>query len=96
MRALFLFLVFIFLLPFHVFAADFKWTYEDGYRDRLLYVHPFVNYNFNSYWYNRWEANYFSGHGFLFNVGSVTTHELLVDGHLVLNQSLGAGCPILH
>ena len=91
MRALFLFFVFIFWLPFKLFAVDFKWTYEDGYRDRLLYIHPFINYNFNSSWYNRWEVNYFSGHGFLFNVGSVTTHDLLVDGSLVINQALGKG-----
>lgn len=91
MRLLFLLFIVIILLPISSFAADFKWTYEDGYRDRLLFIHPYVNYHFNSDWYNRWEANYFSGQGFLFNVGSVTTHDLLVDGSLVINQSLGKG-----
>ena len=81
----------ILLISVSVYSQDFEWTKEFGYQDRLLFIHPFVNYDYNAYWYYDWEKNFFKGNGFLFSVGSVTTHELLVDGHLTLNQSLGAG-----
>jgi len=72
-------------------AAPPEWRYEDAYRDRLAYLHAYLNYDFNAVWYNDWEENYFSGNGFLLAVGSVTTHDLLVNGSLVINQSLGNG-----
>jgi hypothetical protein len=91
MKSLIIFLTIILLVSASLYSQDFEWTKEFGYQDRLLFIHPFVNYDYNAYWYNDWEKNYFKGNGFIFSVGSVTTHELLVDGQLVLNQSLGAG-----
>jgi len=91
MKSLFILLLIITFSINTASGQDSKWTYEFGYQDRLLFIHPFVNYDYNAYWYNDWEKNLFSGNGFLFSVGSVTTHELLVDGDLVINQSLGAG-----
>jgi hypothetical protein len=91
MKSLFVLLIFIILTSTSIYGQDFEWTYEFGYQDRLLFIHPFVNYDYNAYWHNDWEKNLFSGNGFLFSVGSVTTHELLVDGDLVINESLGAG-----
>lgn len=82
-----LFLIAVVLNPLS--AGD--WYDDNSYQDRLLYLHAFVNYGFNPYWQFNWERNYFSGHGFLLGVGSVTTHDLLVDGKLVINQDLGAG-----
>jgi hypothetical protein len=91
MKSLIILLTIILLTSTSLYSQDFEWTKELGDQDRLLYIHPFVNYDYNAYWYYDWEKNFFSGNGFLFSVGSVTTHELLVDGHLVINQSLGAG-----
>jgi hypothetical protein len=91
MKSLFIILILFIISTTPLFSQYFKWDKELGYQDRLLFIHPFVNYDYNAYWYYDWEKNYFSGNGFLFSVGSVTTHELLVDGHLVINQSLGAG-----
>jgi len=72
-------------------AAEPEWKFEDAYRDRLAYLHAYLNYDFNALWYNDWEKNFFRGNGFLLAVGSVTTHDLLVNGSLVVNQSLGNG-----
>jgi hypothetical protein len=72
-------------------ATDFEWTFEEAYDERFLYLHPLVNYNFNAQWQYDWERNLFKGQGFSLSVGSVTTHDLLVDGSLVLNQPLGEG-----
>jgi len=85
------FILIIFASVIYVHGQISEWTYEHGYQDRLLFIHPFVNYDYNAYWHNDWEKNFFSGNGFLFSVGSVTTHELLVDGALFINQALGAG-----
>ena len=68
-----------------------NWSFEDDYQDRLLFIHPFINYDYNAYWYYDWEKNLFKRNGFLFSVGSVTTKDLLVDGTLVINEYLGAG-----
>lgn len=91
MKFLYIFLFFISFTFVSVYGQGSKWTYEFGYQDRLLYIHPFVNYDYNAYWCNNWERNFFKGNGFLFSVGSVTTNELLVDGALVINESLGKG-----
>ncbi len=91
MKSLFIFLFIVSISINCVNGSDSDWTYEFGYQDRLLYIHPFVNYDYNAYWYNNWERNFFKGNGFLFSVGSVTTSELLVDGALVINESLGKG-----
>ena len=91
MKSLFIFLLIVSISIICVNGSDSEWTYEFGYQDRLLYIHPFVNYDYNAYWYNSWERNFFKGNGFLFCVGSVTTHELLVDGALVINETLGKG-----
>ncbi len=80
MKSLFVILFLVSFTFVSVYGQDSEWTYEFGYQDRLLYIHPFVNYDYNAYWYNSWEKNYFKGNGFLFSVGSVTTHDLLVDG----------------
>ena len=66
-----------------------NWSFEDDYQDRLLFIHPFINYDYNAYWYYDWEKNLFKRNGFLFSVGSVTTKDLLVDGTLVINEYLG-------
>jgi len=91
MKTLFIFLLVISFAFNTVYSQNSEWTYELGYQDRLLFIHPFVNYDYNPLWYNDWEKNFFKKNGFLFSVGSVTTHELLVDGSLVINESLGAG-----
>ncbi|MCK4560102.1 MAG: hypothetical protein KAV45_09985 [Calditrichia bacterium] len=91
MKSLFVFLFIVSISIIGVNGSDSDWIYEFGYQDRLLYIHPFVNYDYNAYWYNNWERNFFKGNGFLFSVGSVTTSELLVDGALVINESLGKG-----
>jgi len=78
MKSLFIFLLIVSISIICVNGSDSKWTYEFGYQDRLLYIQPFVNYDYNAYWYDSWEKNYFKGNGFLFSVGSVTTHELLL------------------
>jgi hypothetical protein len=77
---------FVLFLP-QLFASESDWTFEDAYRDRLAFLHAFLNYDFNAIWHSDWEKNYFSGNGFLLAVGSVTTHDLLVNGSLVINQS---------
>jgi len=72
-------------------SAAPEWGFEEAYDDEMLYLHALINYRFDQRWYNRWEANLFSGNGFLFSVGSVTVDDLLIDGHLVLNNDLGSG-----
>lgn len=65
--------------------------YEEPYRDRLLYVHAFLNYELNAFWLYEWEQRFFSSNGFRLTVGSVTTTDLLGDGQLALNPDLGGG-----
>ncbi len=72
-------------------TASPEWTYEDAYDDRMLYLHALINYRFDQHWYDRWESNLFAGNGFLLSVGSITVDDLLIDGHLVLNNDLGSG-----
>lgn len=83
--------ILVFLLSSEVAAEDFQWEFEDTYRDRMLYLHAFMNYQLDAFWQWEWEQSYFSRHGFRLTVGSVTTDELLVDGQLVINQDLGGG-----
>jgi len=91
MKSLIVIALILTITSISVYSQDSEWTYEFGYQDRLLFIHPFVNYDYNAFWHYDWERNFFKGNGFLFSVGSVTTHELLVDGVLVINESLGAG-----
>jgi hypothetical protein len=90
-RNIFFFLLSSFFYLHPLGAAEAEWKFEDAYRDRLAYLHAYLNYDFNAVWYNNWEENYFRGNGFLLAVGSVTTHDLLINGSLVVNQSLGNG-----
>ena len=85
------FVLFLMIWFVSVSATDIPWVEDNRYKDRLLYLHAFLNYEYNPYWRYNWERNLFSGNGFLYNVGSVTTHDLLVHGQLVINEELGAG-----
>lgn len=84
-------LLIILLFKSAIFAADFKWTFERGYKNDMLHLHSFVNYEFNPLWHYTWEKNLLKGNGFKFCIGSVTTNDLIGDGQLVINQDLGAG-----
>ena len=61
MKSLIILLLITVLSFISVYGQDSEWTYEFGYQDRLLFIHPFVNYDYNAYWYNDWEKNLFSG-----------------------------------
>lgn len=72
-------------------GGEVAWTFEEPYRDRLLYVHAFLNYELTAFWQYGWEQRFFSSNGFRLTVGSVTTTDLLGDEQLALNPDLGGG-----
>jgi hypothetical protein len=84
--------VIICILPIEIlFGQNFKWIFEDPYRDDLLYVHPLINYDYHPLWQNEWERNLLSNNGLRINVGSVTTYDLLGEGKLFINEDLSNG-----
>ena len=83
-------IILIFVSGQLIFAAP-EWSFDEAYDDNMLYLHALINYRFDQRWYDRWEANLFTGNGFLLSVGSVTVDDLLIDGHLVINHDLGSG-----
>jgi hypothetical protein len=72
-------------------AEDNIKIYEEPYHDRILYLHPLINYTPPIEWYHQWEQNLFKTNGIYISTGSVTTDDLLVDGRIVVNQELGSG-----
>jgi hypothetical protein len=65
--------------------------YEEPYHDRILYLHPLLNYVPPIEWYHEWEQNRFTTNSVYISTGSVTTDDLLIDGRVTLNQDLGSG-----
>jgi len=71
------------LPPPFPFVTDFD--------DRLVHVHPEVNYALHPDWLARWERGRMGRGGMLGTFGSSATDELMVDARWALNPGLGGG-----
>ena len=74
-----------------VARAQPDWPYETDFDDRLLHVHPELNYAQHPDWLAAWERGRLAEGQFLGTFGSSATDELLVDARWSLNPELGAG-----
>lgn len=72
-------------------AAEPDWPYERDLRNRLLLLHPLVNYALHPDQRAAWERQRISGSAVLATIGSVHTEELLIDARWALNADLASG-----
>jgi hypothetical protein len=70
-------------------AAAPPWPYPDQLRDRLVWVHPLVNYAFDPRWQREWERELARGRAIRTNVGSVSTDDLLTVVQVNVSEPLG-------
>jgi len=66
------------------------WTFEDPYRDQMLYLHALLNYSYDLQWQFDWERRQLVGNSLRVKTGSVTSTELLTDIDLNINATLSA------
>ncbi len=87
MFKIFRWFVVVFLgITFQVPAGE--WEYDDRYKDELLFLHAFVNYDFNPEWYFFWEENRLRKNQTRMSFGSVEINDLLCNYHTVVNAPL--------
>ena len=72
-------------------AVPPDWPYQTGFGDRLLHVHPELNYTQHPDWLDAWERGRLGAGEFLGNFGSTATDELLIDARWTLNPELTHG-----
>jgi len=68
--------------------VPFQGYYDSQNKEKLLYLHNLVNYNFSPKWYFKYDNNFFSRNSIMFSFGSVETEDLHSDFNLHLNQML--------
>ena len=68
-----------------------EWDFDDAYREELLYMHAFVNYDFDPDWQQRWEKKLMKDKGLRISYGSVTSNKLFQHEDVIINQNLGDG-----
>ncbi|MBN2425955.1 MAG: TonB-dependent receptor [Calditrichaceae bacterium] len=69
-------------------AQSIKWTYDQGFKDDLLYLHVLENYSYHPLWSLEWEKFRFKTNNALLNFGSVEIHDLLNDIRILINQPM--------
>jgi hypothetical protein len=72
-------------------AAEPDWSYERDLRNRLLLLHPLVNYALHPDQRAAWDRQRLAGSALLATIGSVHTEELLIDAQWALNAELASG-----
>lgn len=72
-------------------AAEPGWPYERDLRNRLLLLHPLVNYALHPDQRTAWERQRIAGSAMFATIGSVHTEELLIDARWALNADLASG-----
>jgi hypothetical protein len=72
-------------------AAEPDWPYERDLRNRLLLLHPLLNYAVHPDQRAAWERERVAGSAMLATIGSVHTEELLIDAQWALNADLAPG-----
>lgn len=72
-------------------AAEPDWPFERDLRNRLLLLHPLVNYAVHPDQRAAWERQRLAGSALLATIGSVHTEELLIDAQWALNAELAPG-----
>lgn len=76
------------LVPLPAAGAAPSWSFTDGYRKPLLYLHVLEGYDWPTEWRDDWESNRLRRNALRLNYGSVTSDRLLVDEQLQLNRQL--------
>ena len=66
-------------------------NFTEGLNDRLLHVHPEINYALHPDWLALWEQDRIGGNTFRGTFGSTHTKKLLVDSRWALNSQLAGG-----
>ena len=77
--------------PVTTVASEPEWPYERDLRNRLLLLHPLVNYALHPDQRAAWERERIAGSAMLATIGSVHTEELLIDAQWALNADLARG-----
>lgn len=77
-------------------AAGEPWPYPDHLRDRLVWVHPLVNYAFDPAWQREWERELVRSAGLRTNVGSVSTDDFTTLVQVNVTEPLGGGARFLY
>ena len=55
--------------------VPFKDYFDIQNKEKFLYLHQLVNYNFSPEWYYNYEKNYFSQNSIVYSFGSVETED---------------------
>lgn len=77
--------------PVTTAASEPAWPYERDLRNRLLLLHPLVNYALHPDQRAAWDRERIAGSAMLATIGSVHTEELLIDAQWALNADLARG-----
>ena len=72
-------------------AYEDKWFYDEGKKDKLLFLHTLLNYEINPLWWYIWDKNLLSVSGLKFSFGSVEIHDLLINARFVINEEIAGG-----
>jgi len=84
-------LLLIMLLAPAALAAPAEMPYYEGFNERLLHLHPEVNYALHPDWLGLWERDRLAGATFRGSFGSTHTKKMLVDARWALNSQVAGG-----
>ena len=87
MRRLLMLIMFTFISS-GINAQGIKWTYDQGFKDNLLYLHVLENYSYHPLWLLEWETYRYKTNNVFLNFGSVEIHDLLNDIRILINQPM--------
>ena len=74
-----------------VLCQEQKWKFDNRYQDKLLFLHSFVNYEFNPDWNFLWEESQFQSTSTRMSFGSVEVNDLLCNAQVKINSELVPG-----
>ena len=88
-RAIYLGSVLTLLGPTLAATQEPAWPFDRFYDSDVVYLHPLVSFALSPFWERDWERSQLSHSGIRLSAGSVTTHDLLTESFVNVNQPLG-------
>jgi hypothetical protein len=77
-------------------AAAQPWPWPDQHRDRLVWVHPLVNYAFDPAWQRAWDQERARGRSLRTSVGSVSTDDFQTLMQVNVSEPVGGSVRFLY
>ncbi|HGY57223.1 MAG TPA: hypothetical protein ENK44_16055 [Caldithrix abyssi] len=82
--------ILVLLVP-SAYCREDDWFYDEGKKDKLLFLHTLVNYELNPHWWFVWDENLLRESALKFSFGSVEIHDLLINARLMMNEKIADG-----